>query len=237
MSKLNHKEIANDMHFHQVKQEIDSLISTLEQRHYLQRKIQFLLDVRGYIKVNNMIGDYVEFGSFKSEVQYSAFNVLESTGCVNKYIALDAFSADLAVTDDDVEHHSYAKPSDFVCNYEDVKSFVSKEIGEKGIIIPGDFRSKEVKTRFFKEVDKISVAVFDCNFISSTKSALEMFLSKAKSGSVVFFDDYLTNFTAGQSIMQELIHSHTTKNNCRLIELGYYPPFAKSFILERKYGQ
>ena len=59
MSNLNHKELADGIHFHNVKKEIDSLILDLEQKHYLQRKVQFLLDVRGYIKVNNIVGDYV----------------------------------------------------------------------------------------------------------------------------------------------------------------------------------
>lgn len=234
MSNLNHKELADGIHFHNVKKEIDSLILDLEQKHYLQRKVQFLLDVRGYIKVNNIVGDYVEFGSFKSEVQYSAFRVLEPTNCINKYIALDAFTGDLMVTDSDVKHHSYAKPTDFVCGYKDVKSFVDREIGEKGVIIPGDFRYKGVQEKFLKEVDEVAIAVFDCNFMSSTKAALEMFLSKAKSGSVVFFDDYLTNFTAGKSIMPDLISSYASSNGYRLVELGYYPPFAKSFILEKK---
>src|SRR6056297_2316531 len=70
MTVLDHKLTA-DVAMPTLTERIDDLAHRLDQTHPLQRKIQFLLDVRGYLKVNALSGSYVEFGSFRSEMQYA----------------------------------------------------------------------------------------------------------------------------------------------------------------------
>ena len=234
MKKLDHKNIGKALSFSNVKDEIDTLICDLDQKHYLQRKIKFLLDIRGYLKVNNIKGSYVEFGSFKSEMQYSAFKILEETNCVTKYIGLDSFDSELDLSEKDKQHNSYESPDDFLCNYNNVKSFVDKEIGHKGLLVKGDFRKKDVQQEFRTISGPVSVAVLDCNFISSTRSALRLLTESAVPGCVLFLDDYFTNFRKGIPAIPNLVQDFFGKTNFQLVELGFYPPFAKSFLLVEK---
>ena len=240
MKKLDHKNLGKKLSFSQAKKDIDILIDDLDQKHYLQRKVKFLLDIRGYLKVNEIKGSYVEFGSFKSEMQYSAFKILEGTGCMEKYIGLDSFDGEVNVSEKDKEHNLYESSRDFLCDYKSVKSFVDNEIGESGHLIKGDFREDKIQDEFRSIAGPISVAVLDCNFISSTQSALALLSEFAVPGCVLFFDDYFTNFRNGIPAMPNLIHNFFSGDACcdlddstgfDLVELGFYPPFAKSFLL------
>ena len=234
MKKLDHKNLGKVLSFSQAKDEIDCLICDLDQKHYLQRKVKFLLDIRGYIKVNNIRGSYVEFGSFKSEMQYSAFKILEETGCVKKYIGLDAFDSELDLSEKDRQHNSYESPNDFLCNYDNVKAFVDKEIGNKGLLVKGDFRKKSVQVDFRNSSGPISIAVLDCNFISSTRAALQLLSESAVPGCILFLDDYFTNFRKGIPAIPNLVNEFFESTRFELVDLGFYPPFAKSFLLVEK---
>ena len=203
--------------------------------------MKFLLDIRGYLKVNEIKGSYVEFGSFKSEMQYSAFKILEETGCMEKYIGLDSFEGEVSVSEKDKQHNLYESSRDFLCDYKSVKKFVGNEIGPSGHLVKGDFRDKKVQDKFRSIAGPISVAVLDCNFISSTHAALSLLSEFAVPGCVLFFDDYFTNFRNGDPAIPNLIHDFFNSGPCcyldepgsnfALVELGYYPPFAKSFLL------
>ena len=231
MDNLSHKDLGKKNNFSQIKKDVDGLVLRLDQKHYLERKIKFLLDIRGYIKVNNIRGSYVEFGSYKSEMQYAAFKILDETGYVDKYIGLDSFSAKVDILEDDKQHNLYEVPEDFLCDYDSVRKFIDEELVGKGFLVRGDFRKQETQSAF-KEIDKkISIAVFDCNFISSTQAALELFLESAVPGCVLFFDDYFTNFQKGIPAIPDLVNDFFSAKKFKLIDLGFYPPFAKSFLL------
>ena len=235
MKNLDHKNLGRNLSFSQTKRDIDLLVDDLEQRHYLQRKVKFLLDTRGYLKVNNIKGSYVEFGSFKSEMQYAAFTILEETGCIKKYVGLDSFEGEIKLSEKDVLHNSYESSDDFLCNYENVQSFVSREIGKKGHLVKGDFRKKMIQEEFRSVSGPISVAVLDCNFISSTRAALKLLSESAVPGCVIFLDDYFTNFRRGIPAIPNLVNDFFDNTDLCMLDLGFYPPFAKSFLLvERK---
>lgn len=234
MEKLDHKEIGKTISLDAAKKSLDDLIIELDQKHYLQRKVKFLLDIRGYLKVNEIKGSYVEFGSFKSEMQYSAFKILEPTGCMEKYIGLDSFEGEISVSENDKQHNLYESSRDFLCDYRSVGNFVKENIGLPGHVIKGDFRTAAVQEQFKNISGPISVAVLDCNFISSTESALRMLVEFAVPGCVLFFDDYFTNFRNGVPAMPRLINEFFESSKFDIIELGVYPPFAKSFLLVEK---
>ena len=50
---------------------LNNIVERLDQKHPLDRKIQFFLDIRGLLKVNNMVGSYVEYGCFLGETVYN----------------------------------------------------------------------------------------------------------------------------------------------------------------------
>ena len=88
LDRLDHQRYA---YVADVTETLDLHCDRLDQMHPLERKIKFLLDTRGYIKVNNIKGSYLEFGSYKSEMQYCAYKILEKTDCISSYVGLDTF--------------------------------------------------------------------------------------------------------------------------------------------------
>ena len=68
---------------------VDQLIQTLDQKDRIQRKVQFMLDIRGYLIVNQLKGDYVEFGLYRGEMMYCASQVMKEKWDFSRYIGLD----------------------------------------------------------------------------------------------------------------------------------------------------
>ena len=62
---------------------IKSLCGIYDQQHYLERKIKFLLDVRGYLKLNKIRGNYIEFGCYMAEMQYAAYNIFKNLDLID----------------------------------------------------------------------------------------------------------------------------------------------------------
>lgn len=216
-------------------QEICSHIKTvcqkLDQIHPLQRKLKFFLDARGYIKVNDLQGDYVEFGSYRSHSQFGAYHVLQSTGKISKYIGLDSFKEPLEFTKEDQTHNTYEDEKDFLCSSHATEDFVEKYIGEQGHIIKGDFRKEESQKEFKAICGPISVCMLDCNLISSTTAALRLALPKCNPGALIFLDDMFTNFSHGSARIWDLFLEETKKLNFKTLNFGNYPPFSKAVIL------
>ncbi len=58
---------------------IDKRIQELDiRKNFLRtdRKLEFLLDIRGYFIVNKIRGSYVEFGCYSGEMLYAALKIL-----------------------------------------------------------------------------------------------------------------------------------------------------------------
>ena len=91
MSNLNNQTYKRNK---QTVQDLNEHCIRLDQKHALERKMKFLLDCRGYLIVNDIKGSYIEFGSFRSETQYCAFNILEKTQKVSAYVGLDTFTGE-----------------------------------------------------------------------------------------------------------------------------------------------
>jgi hypothetical protein len=213
---------------------IEKLCFKLDQKHPMERKIKFLLDIRGYIKVNNIQGSYFEFGSFKSQMQYSAFKILKETKMVNFYVGLDTFKGEPKLTKEESESLPCLHEGSFTSNFKEIKSFVDKNIGSTGILIKGDFRKKEI-LKNCNLYTPISIAVIDCNLISSISASLDYIIENVVPGAVLFIDDFYTNFGKGDALINNLINKKLDDSKYRLIDHGFYPPFAKSFIIAKKY--
>jgi hypothetical protein len=210
---------------------ITSTCERLDQIHPLQRKLKFFLDARGYIKVNDLKGDYVEFGSYRSHTQFAAHHVLNPISKISQYIGLDSFDCPLEFTHEDKTHNTYEDEKDFSCSSKEVKKFVDRYIGERGHVIKGDFRERGVQEIFNKTCGDVSISMLDCNLISSTKAALQLVLPKCNLGSIVFLDDMFTNFSNGSARIWDLFLSETKKLNFKTLNFGNYPPFSKAVIL------
>jgi hypothetical protein len=228
--RLDHKEINYASNFDK-SEEIGRICGLFDQIHPLQRKVKFLLDIRGYVKVNDLKGDYVEFGSYQSEMQYAAYHILSPINKIQKYIGLDSFNQSLNFTEEDAKHNTYEEESDFLCRYDSVKEFVEKYIGEKGFLIKGDFREEEPQKELRSLCDRIAISVIDCNLLSSTHDALEMTFSRMLSGGIIFLDDMFTNFSDGQPCILNAFMKYAKRYQFECIDYSTYPPFSKAFIV------
>lgn len=229
--KLDNKKMSS-----QDRDTLDSAIAEmkerLDQRHPIERKVKFFLDVRGYLKLNAIKGNYIEFGSFRSWTQYAAFKVLEETQMIDGYVGLDAFIGEPSPTTDEALHMPVMAAGDFLCPYEEVLNFVESSFNGKGHIIRGDFREANI----LKEAEvytPISLAVVDCNLVSSLEASTRFVMENAVPGCVIFIDDYYTNFGQGQAVVADMCSRLAADTGWRLIDHSFYPPFAKSFILAR----
>lgn len=214
-------------------EDLKNTIDRLDQKNSIERKIKFLLDVRGYYKVNQIKGSYVEFGSYESKMHYAAYDILNKTDAFNKFIGLDTFEGEPSFDSIDTDN-TFETEGDFDCDYNNVLSFVNENFGDKGYLIKGDFRSNRVVGELRDRLSGggINLAVIDCNLLSSFKSALDTSLKYLNSGGIIFLDDVYTNMSNGKSVIYDtFIKEVRFKKGCRLIEHGFYPPFAKSFII------
>lgn len=213
--------------------ELDRLCVALDHQHAMERKIKFLLDIRGYLKVNNLKGSYFEFGSFRSHMQYCAFRVLENTNLIENYVGFDTFCGEPSMTAEETGLIPYVSEGSYSSNYEQTLKFVNDNIGVKGHLIKGDFRENEV-LQTSQKFAPISVSAIDCNLASSIEKSLSYSFKNVINGGIIFIDDYYTNFGQGTPIIQNITEKLLIENNKALIELGYYAPFARSFIIVNK---
>ena len=215
---------------------IKMLCNKYEQQHYLERKIKFLLDIRGYLKVNQICGNYVEFGSYKSEMQFAAYNIFNGLDIVEHYIGLDTFLGQPPLTEQDKLNFPDLKEKQFQSSWEQVNSFVKDNMGSSGILIKGDFRNYEIVSKL-DTYGSFNVVVIDCNLLSSIGSALEYILPKMSEGGVMFMDDYYINCSNGSLETKSLLDKSLNKYNKTASKHSFYPPFANSYIIHSKQGE
>lgn len=213
--------------------DISRMVERLDQQHSIERKVKFFLDIRGYLKLNAISGNYVEFGSFRSWTQYAAYRVLDETGLIQKYVGIDAFQGEPTPTIEEAAHMPIMAAGDFKCDYCEVSDFVERAFAGKGALIRGDFREAGVKAEV-KLYSPISLSLVDCNLRSSLEAALVQTMESAIPGCALFVDDYFTNFGRGQAVIPNLCYNLASQYGWVLVEHSFYPPFAKSFILARR---
>jgi len=229
MNTLEHKATAG-RDLRTIAGEIDALAARLDQTHPLERKVRFLLDVRGYIKANQLAGSYIEFGSFRSEMQYAAWSVLDGTGMMRDYVGLDTFTGEPTLTDDDAAGPGFNVVGDFACDFDEIQRFVGETIGERGRLVRGDFRESAVLERC-AGYGPFNIVAVDCNLRSSITAALDWALPRMVGGGVLFIDDYFADVTEGRLRTAELVDTALDKAGRCGVTHGFYPPFARSLVV------
>ena len=214
----------------EITQELDALTRSLDHKHRQQRKIQFLLDIRGYFIVNKIIGTYAEFGLYRGEMMYSAHKILKRSECITQYIGLDTFSGEPSLTHQDQNANPFLKVGDFLSDYEITRHFLTNHIGFNVRLIKGDFRIEDVQKEFSTVMD-IALCVIDCNLLSSIEAALQMAIQKMLPSSVLFMDDYFINMGEGKCETETLLKKICASNKRQLIEYKTYPPCSRAFLL------
>ena len=229
---LNHKQYENKSIL-DVANELDILAKDLDQKHRMQRKIQFFLDIRGYFIINQIRGYYIEFGVYRGEMTFCAINILDKTGCISHYFGLDTFEGEpeLSVTEQRI--NPFLKKGDYAGNYNETLKFLQRFVGNRVSLIKGDFRKDDILSQI-DDKEPIALSVIDCNLLSSIKKAIEYSLSRIRPGGVIFIDDFFINMHHGVCEVLNMLEKEAKGKNIRLLDFNTYAPSAKAFLVVKK---
>lgn len=208
-------------------QEAEQIINKLEQKHPIERKISFFLDIRGILKVNHLYGSYMEYGCFRCETMFFAEKILDETKCMKTYYGIDIFdSSKLLLTSEDEIHNRYDIENIFKVDTLNISNIFKDP--SKINLIKGDLRNIDFLNTL---KNQINVAVIDCNFLSSLKCSIDHALDNIINCGFIFIDDYFTNLENGQPIIHKYFMDALDKRNMYVIDYKTYAPFAKSFMI------
>ncbi len=201
----------------------------------IDRKIDFLLDIRGYFIVNKITGNYVEFGCYQGEMLFAALQVLGPKKLCDSFIGIDTFEGEPVFTKNDTLHNSYNLKGDYRSIFEAANELFQHE-PRNVMLIKGDFRKKAVLSKLAKSLGggDINISVVDCNISSSIKSALEFSFHRIKDGGFLFIDDFYTNVATGEMHVKSMLYKVAAKSGKELHHYKSYPPFAEAFIVTSK---
>lgn len=226
---LNHKKYKNKSIL-DVANELSALAKELDQKHRMQRKIQFFLDIRGYFIVNQIQGYYVEFGVYRGEMTFCAIDILDETRCISHYFGLDSFEGEPELSKAERTVNPFVEEGDYSGDYDETLKFLQKFAGSRVSLIKGDFRKDDVLSKMDCR-EPIALSVIDCNLLSSIKKSIEYSLSKMRPGGVIFIDDFFVNMNIGTCDVLNILEEEAKRNNIRLIDFNTYAPSAKAFIV------
>ena len=203
----------------------DVLIRQLEQINPHHRKIQFLLDIRGILTVNNIEGACVEYGCYKAETTYMAHKILGNR--ISKYYGIDMFEDAPPLRNSDSETNSFDVYHPFVgVPVDEVRAaFLDNPSVE---LVKGDLT--DYKT-YAHVAGPVSVAVIDCNFATALNASISHALSCLTPVGIVFIDDYFTNMEKGGVVIEDLWNRSLKQYGKKATPFQTYPPFAKAFVV------
>ena len=183
------------------------IIQQFDQKHPLERKIKFLLDIRGVVLMNNLTGSYVEFGCYNGDMTCFASSILHKTH-IQKYIGIDSWNIEYNLKPDKESHTSISTK----CG----------RISERIEIINTNFVTHP------PELPLISIAVIDCNYIESIKSCVELIRKYMDNVCIVFIDDYFLDICSSE-YRSEIKSIESIGRSCEYYNT--YPPFARAIII------
>ncbi len=186
---------------------MNGIIEQLDQKHPLQRKIQFLLDIRGVILMNRLTGCYVEFGCYNGEMTCLAYSILNETR-IQKFIGIDSWN---------IVYNSKPDKDSYQC-----VSTKCKNISNQIEIINTNFVTHP------PVLPLISIAVIDCNYIDSIKSSIKLIQQYMDSVCVVFIDDYFLDIRSSEyrSTIKAIEQIGSSFEYYKT-----YPPFGRAIII------
>ncbi len=196
--------------------ELKKIINKLDANHTHQRKIQFLLDIRGYIKVNNLKGTYVEFGSYLSEMQIAAYMILHKLNSIKLFFGIDIFK----------------QKSNFIANYKKVESKI-KKISKNLKIYKLDLEKNNELNKKKKMFGSILVSVIDCNEKKALKNSLDFAIKNTVNGGIIYIDDYFI-IKNKKLILKKELAINLKKYKKQIETFKTYPPFGLAFIILNK---
>jgi hypothetical protein len=209
-----------------LKSSIDEYIARISEGHRMHRKIQCLLDVRGLLVINQVEGDYVEFGVYRGEMMYAASQVLGSR--IRRFIGLDTFEGLPEPEGDDADVFVFEQPG-FMASPRDLA--MQMMAGTDTVLVQGDFRTSDVLAEYRRAAGPIAVAAIDCNWPSSVRAALQAVGPSLQAGSILFLDDYFVG-TRERNFHDPILDDVAGTHGWVFREFMTYPPCSRAFLVE-----
>ncbi len=146
------------------------------------------------VNIDNIEGDYCEFGCFTGACLNHALNTHKFYMKSKKmyFYGFDSFEGF------PIEVHKEFKSENFKNDYEMVKKLEEKFSNCK--IIKGFFEETLKDEKIKNDIKRISFAFIDCDLAFSAKSVFEFIKPKMSHGSYIMIDDYYNIDKNGESI-------------------------------------
>lgn len=206
------------------------LASALDHRHRQHRKTKFILDIRGYIAMNRIDGDYVEFGLYRGEMMFSAHHILDHLGRIRRYVGFDNFSGEPEMTAEEAMRLPFLKVGDYRSDELQTRNFLSRVIGVDRVrLVVGDFR--DPASRAGEPADVVVVGVIDCNLETSIAAALDAVVPKMAVGGALYLDDYYLNLTQEGLWHEKALHGALDRHGRSIVDFSSYPPCGRAVLV------
>ncbi len=186
------------------------------------------------LEMNQIDGDYVEFGVFKGRTWRTAFAAAAGMGYHCHFWAFDSFEG-LPPKDPGTEEHDRWQPGALKNSRHNFEALCA-QIGmrlDQYTIVPGFFEDSLVRIPPEGPPRNISLAYLDCDMYKSTREVLSFLVPRLKHGMIIAFDDYFIwshdQLSGNRQAYLELLANH---------EKWHLEPFAsinwhgKAFVVE-----
>lgn len=160
---------------------IKDILSYIDTENNLQKGLRFLM-------VNNIKGDYAEFGVFKGSTFITSYHLAQLEKQKDmKFYAFDSFEGLPKPEKTDTDF--IWKEGDYCCSLKDFKKNLKKGgvNMNKVICIKGKFKESLKKQHNYR---KLSFIFIDCDYYSSAKEVLNYIKPYLQEGTLILFDDW-----------------------------------------------
>mgnify|MGYP001254643097 FL=1 len=170
------------------------------------QKFQQIKNIWINIFLDNLEGDYIEFGIFKGKSLYHSFKTFKRLykDDNKSFYGLDSFEGF------PVENHNFYKNENFKSSYKKVSSTFKKY---KNIHIESGFFSESLKKEKLIKVKKICFAFVDCDIYESSLEVFEYLKPRMVPGGFIMIDDFLSIDKNGKTIMNALFLNYELNKN------------------------
>tara|TARA_Y100000816_G_C26046502_1_gene548400 strand:- start:267 stop:914 length:648 start_codon:yes stop_codon:yes gene_type:complete len=165
------------------------------------------------IKLDQITGDYIEFGIYKGKSIYHSFKVAKKLDIQKNILfwGLDSFEGF------PVENHNFYKNDNFKTSYTKTKNQFKKF---KEIKVIKGFFKESLRTQELVNIKNISFAFIDCDIFESTIDIFDYLKPRLTNGSFIMIDDYTSIDRNGNSIAKSFKASF--KIDDEIFIFGYY---------------
>ncbi len=184
------------------------------------------------------LGDYYEFGLFRGYTFLQAFKHSESLGIKGiHFYGFDSFEG-LPPTEGIDEADGRFFEGQFACSLEEVQSNLSDNgmDSSRATLVKGFYEDSLTEALREEHAFKpASVLMLDCDYYSSTRTAMEWMKPYIQVGTVLLFDDWFSYGDDNELGQQKALEEFLVDNPQYQVEaLWEFQPHGKAFILRGK---